>query len=289
MDALAGNVAERAIDHALPLEPPFAHEGDAFDHDREMRFAAAVVTGMAMVAGAVVDDVEPRREEGLLQQDFDLARDRSAHGLIPGVFMRRAYHHSNRMRAHKFHGRYDDAARDCDSLGCREPGEFRAPGARAPSSDGPGDWRWFCLEHVRAFNSGYDWFEGMSAEEILMAQSPLAGWHAETRAFRPDGGMHGVPRWADFDDPLDAIGARAADIRQRAGRQDHFRFTAREREALGVMGLDPQTDRTALRRRYSVLVRRYHPDRNGGDRSHEARLQRVVEAYQLLRRAAAFE
>ena len=46
--------------------------------------------------------------------------------------------------------------------------------------------------------------------------------------------------------------------------------------------------RTALRRRYSVLVRRYHPDRNGGDRSHEARLQRVVEAYQLLRGAAAF-
>ena len=54
------------------------------------------------------------------------------------------------------------------------------------------------------------------------------------------------------------------------------------------MGLGPQTDRHELRKRYSTLVRRYHPDRNGGDRGHEARLQRVVEAYQLLRKAAAF-
>ncbi len=74
------------------------------------------------------------------------------------------------MRPHKFHGRYETEARDCEAPDCGEPGEFRAPGSRAPSFDGPGDWRWFCLEHVREFNSGYDWFEGMSADEILAAQ-----------------------------------------------------------------------------------------------------------------------
>ena len=191
------------------------------------------------------------------------------------------------MRPHKFHGRYETDERECDSPGCDEPGEFRAPGSRSPSFDGPGDWRWFCLEHVREFNSDYDWFEGMTPDEILAAQSPVAGWARETRAFRPDGG--GVPRWADFDDPLDAIGARAADIRKRAaGWRDFARFTPTERDALGVMGLGPRTDRHELRKRYSTLVRRYHPDRNGGDRSHEAVLQRVVEAYQLLRKAAAF-
>ena len=63
------------------------------------------------------------------------------------------------------------------------------------------------------------------------------------------------------------------------------RFTAREREALSVLGLGLDAERPQLRRRYSELVRRYHPDRNGGDRSHETRLQRVVEAYQVLRRA----
>lgn len=191
------------------------------------------------------------------------------------------------MRPDKFHGRYQNPGRTCSAPGCAEPGEFRAPGSRAPGFDGPGDWRWLCLDHVREFNAGYDWFEGMSAEEILAAQSPIAGWERETRAFRPGSGT--VPRWADFDDPLDAIGARASDIRARsAGRQHMTRFTPRERDALGAMGLGPETDLRGLRQRYSTLVRRYHPDRNGGDRSHEARLQRVIEAYQLLRKAAAF-
>lgn len=193
------------------------------------------------------------------------------------------------VKRQKFHGRYEGVGRECETPGCREAGEFRAPGNRGPGFDGPGEWRWFCLDHVREFNAGYDWFEGMSAEEILDAQSPINGWRTETRAFRADAGVDGMPRWADFDDPLDAIGARANDVRARAaGRREYSRFTPREREALGVMGLDPQADRQRLRKRYSELVRRYHPDRNGGDRSHEGRLQRVVEAYQLLRGAAAF-
>lgn len=192
------------------------------------------------------------------------------------------------MRREKFHGRYEGADRLCGAPGCEKPGEFRAPGGRGPGFDGPGEWRWFCLAHVRQFNAGYDWFAGMSAAEILAAQSPIAGWASESRVFRADAVADAMPRWADFADPLDAIGARAERLRRRAreGReQRHDRFSPREREALGTMGLSPATDRQALRRRYWELVRRYHPDRNGGDRSQEGRLARVVEAYQVLRRA----
>ena len=99
---------------------------------------------------------------------------------------------------------------------CHEAGEFRAPGRRGSGFDGPGDWRWFCLDHVRAFNAGYDWFDGMNAEEIFAAQSPAAAWASESRTFRPDAGIGDTPRWADFADPLDAIGGRAANIRARA-------------------------------------------------------------------------
>ncbi|MFN9376804.1 MAG: DnaJ domain-containing protein, partial [Novosphingobium sp.] len=60
------------------------------------------------------------------------------------------------------------------------------------------------------------------------------------------------------------------------------------RRALEVLGLALDATRSDRRSRYSQLVRKYHPDRNGGDRSFETRLQEVVEAYQLLRRAAAF-
>ncbi len=194
------------------------------------------------------------------------------------------------MRGDRFHGRFESAGQECRAPGCTEPGEFRAPGPRGSGFDGPGEYLWFCLDHVREFNAGYDWFEGMNAEEIFAAQSPLAGWRTENRTFRADAGVDGMPRWADFDDPLDAISGRAASIKKRAAGNvaDYGRFTPREQEALTEMGLETDTDRAGLRRRYSQLVRQYHPDRNGGDRSHEARLGRVVEAYQLLRKSVAF-
>jgi curved DNA-binding protein CbpA len=66
------------------------------------------------------------------------------------------------------------------------------------------------------------------------------------------------------------------------------RFSKSERPARSVLGLGEDADRHAVRKRYSQLVRRYHPDKNGGDRAHETRLGAVIEAYQLLRRAAAF-
>ncbi len=190
----------------------------------------------------------------------------------------------------RFHGRHEDRAQECQAPGCDEPGQFRAPGPRGAGFDGPGQSLWFCLDHVREFNAAYNWFEGMSAEEIVAAQHPAAGWanSSTTRAFRADAGVGGMPRWADFADPIEAIGARAGDLRRRArSRAQASRFTGQEQDALAVMDLDLDIDRTALRRRYSELVRRYHPDRNGGDRRHEARLTRVVEAYQLLSKSAA--
>lgn len=148
-----------------------------------------------------------------------------------------------------------------------------------------------CLEHVREFNAGYDWFEGMSAEEIFDAQSPASGWRTESPTFRPNAGVDGMPRWADYDDPLDAISARARGIKSRAQREAEMamdgRFSREEAEALEVMGLGSDIDRRRLRRRYSELVRRYHPDRNGGDRQYESRLNRVVDAYNTLRNCKA--
>ncbi len=195
------------------------------------------------------------------------------------------------MPGSRFHGRFDNQGRECDAPGCREAGEFRAPGSFGPSFDGPGDYRWFCLDHIREFNAGYDWFEGMSAEEILAAQSPVSGWATTARAFRPDEVANDLPRWADYEDPLAAIAARAAGIKShvRQGAEAAFdgRFSAEEVQAIRVLGLTIELDRHKLRRRYSELVRRYHPDRNGGDRRHETRLVKVVEAYQLLRKARA--
>ena len=70
--------------------------------------------------------------------------------------------------------------------------------------------------------------------------------------------------------------------------QKSSRFSADERRSLAVLGLGENSDRHALRTRYSKLVRRFHPDKNGGDRTHEDRLRAVIEAYQSLRRSRVF-
>ena len=187
-------------------------------------------------------------------------------------------------RQTKWHGRVEGVETHCSVRGCKEPGEFRAP--LTPSDfDGPGHWRWLCLEPVREHHSRYNFFEGLSSEEIEAAPSPIAGWDRATRAFAHSGADAG-PVWRDFADPLDAISAR---FRPEARRRAVDRFTAKERHALGVMCLKDDADLHRVRKRYSELVRRYHPDRNGGDRSHERKLGQVIEAWQTLKAAKAFE
>ncbi len=184
-------------------------------------------------------------------------------------------------RQEKWKGRIEGAAERCAAHGCREPGEFRAP-LTPGDFDGPGSWHHLCLDHVRTHNSRYNYFTGMTPDEIEAAQSPIAGWERATRAFA---GAGPGPPWSEFIDPLDAISAR---YRPEMTRPRADRFSAGERNALGIMGLNDDADRTALRRRYSQLVRRYHPDRNGGDRGYEGKLGAVIDAYQLLKSARAF-
>lgn len=291
MHAFTRNIAQRAIDHALALKPRNTGKRRAFDLDRKMRFAAAVIAGMAVMFGAVIGHFQPGWREGVGKNLPDFLFDGSTHGFHLGHLLAML----KRVSTARLHGRYESRGRLCSWPECEEAGEFRAPGVNPSGFDGPGDYRWFCLEHIRQFNAGYDYFDGMDPEEILRAQSPIHGWESESRTFNAAAGIDGVPRWSDFTDPLEAISARAHGIRSRAGRANHpglrkdgHRVSHEERRALDVMGLPIDADRRALRERYAKLVRENHPDHNGGNRKTEARLQQVVAAYQLLRKAAAF-
>lgn len=183
----------------------------------------------------------------------------------------------------RMHGRVEGARARCAAPGCDAPGEFKAP-LQPANFDGPGAWRFLCLDHVREHNAKYNFFDGMTPDEIHDAQSPLGGWERPSRKFAANG-SDPPPRWSDFSDPLDAISGRFGRVREA---QKPSRFTKDERRALSVLGLGEDADRHAVRQRYSSLVRRYHPDKNGGDRAHEGLLANVIEAYQLLRKAPAF-
>jgi hypothetical protein len=182
----------------------------------------------------------------------------------------------------RMHGRVEGALGRCAIPGCKGLGEYKAP-IQPANFDGPGDYRLLCLDHVREHNAKYNYFDGMSPEEITEAQGPLGGWERPSRRYRPVG-ADPAPACADFADPLDAIAARF----RHADRGPPQRFSPSERRALGVLGLGEDADLHSVRSRYSKLVRRFHPDRNGGDRSHEAMLAKVIDAWQTLRKAKAF-
>ncbi len=150
-----------------------------------------------------------------------------------------------------------------------------------------------CLDHIRAFNAGYDYFAGMSTDEILAAQHPIAGWDQATRAFADGVSVDQPPKWANFADPIEAISARfAAGVADRMAdrapmrRADGTILSVEDAAALKILGLTQDADRKAIRAAYSKLLRAYHPDKNGGNRAHEKKLQAVVDAYAQVKRLA---
>jgi len=289
MDPLAQQLTQRLIDQPVPLDARLPGKSGGAHLHREVAFAARIVPGMAVMMRAVVGHDQPFGLEGGLQGLRDFGRDRAGGMLVHAAYITGFWGEAladGRPRETKFHGRVG-GGHQCDAPGCDQPGEFRAPPEQGPRGgfDGPGGWRWFCLDHVRAFNAGYNYFNGMSADEIEAEQRPYAGWERETRAFSATVGTS--PRWSDFADPLDAIQARFR-ARAPAPRADGKPLSDADRRALRTLDLPADADRRALRTRYAELVRRFHPDRNGGDRSHEAQLAEVIAAYTHLKRAAVF-
>ena len=74
---------------------------------------------------------------------------------------------------------------------------------------------------------------------------------------------------------------RRAEANEEAGRH----LGKLERNALADLDLQNDAQPTVIRARYTELVKRCHPDANGGDRSAEHKLQRVIKAYKTLQKA----
>jgi DnaJ domain len=190
-----------------------------------------------------------------------------------------------RANRRRFHGALGDGSAPCARAGCGEAGEFRAPAGPA-TADGPPQWQYLCLDHVREFNAGYNYFDGMDTEQIYAEQHPAAGWRQRT--VWEGQGESPPPRWSDFADPLEAITARYKPFSAPPITPRGAVLNKGEAAALKTLGLEADADRRAIRRAYSEKLRLYHPDRNGGDRRHEAALGKVVAAYQTLKESTAF-
>jgi hypothetical protein len=180
--------------------------------------------------------------------------------------------------------------RQCEWPGCDHVGAHRAPKGRGRE----GEFYHYCVEHVRLYNRQYDYFDGMSDEEVIQFQRASITGHRPT--WNVASGRASVEKstragfdWAGFGfrfgitDPFELSG----DVNARAAPHwPHGRpLQNADRKCLRILGLDETADAKAIREHFKMLVMRHHPDQNGGDRSSEDKLREVIQAYKYLKKA----
>jgi hypothetical protein len=162
--------------------------------------------------------------------------------------------------------------RGCDHPGCTAAGEHRAPRSRAALDL----FYWFCLDHVRLYNTAWNFYAGMSASEIEREIRHDTVWQRPTWPMGARAGMGYAPRFRDFGlfDDEDSPQARAEPKRRPPTPQE---------QALSIFNLVPPLTLVSLKARYKELVKLNHPDTHGGDKAAEERLKIVNLAFATLK------
>ncbi len=175
----------------------------------------------------------------------------------------------------------------CQWPSCKAPATHRAPKGRLRASE---YWQ-FCLEHVREYNNSYNFFAGMSEDAIAQYQKEALTGHRPTWKMGSIGGKRAARRgraeFRGFDGPTDdpfSLFGEAGTRHARTASEGRKIFNA-QRRALDVLGLEADAKRTDIKSRFKMLVKRHHPDANGGDRGSEARLREIIQAYNYLKTA----
>ena len=176
----------------------------------------------------------------------------------------------------------------CEWKGCGNTATHRAPKGRLRENE---YWR-FCLDHVREYNHSYNYFAGMSEDAVSQYQKDSVTGHRPTWKMgtgnRPGGADFG-PRGAH--DPFNMfreLGGGGGNWRPHAERVEPQRTVRNaERKALHELGLEEGADKVEIKARFKLLVKRHHPDANGGDRGSEDKLREIIQAYNYLKSTGA--
>jgi len=175
-------------------------------------------------------------------------------------------------------------AKRCARPGCTASAEVYVPKTRQDMNDR----QWLCREHLREHNRGWNYFAGMSDQEIerfcLDAVTghrptwPLGKRSAPNRTNEKERAARAY--WSYRVEDGFAVFEEAAEA---APPPHRTRLTKGQLDALAVLNLEESATLHDIKARYKELVKRFHPDANGGDRGTEERLRQVIRAYGHLR------
>jgi len=168
--------------------------------------------------------------------------------------------------------------RPCDYGGCNEHGEFQAKTKSAAKF-------FYCLNHIKEFNKNYNFFEGMSEEEIIDYQiSAIIGhrptWKSGTNPHANYFSKFAKNDGSAFEDPFDLF---EKDKTSKYERQSKIKKGKISEKAYKLLDFSSLSSKSDIRKKFKEVVKSLHPDTNGGDNSQEDLLKEVISAYKTLK------
>lgn len=184
-------------------------------------------------------------------------------------------------RSAEFHNeKADSMTTNCDMPGCSELGEHRAPKDR-----GLNDYYHFCTEHAREYNKAWNFFEGMSTDDVEEHIYKSFYGDRPTWKYGVNGNAEDMlyqQAWKmKFGDDAEPPPNKEEREKANIGQSEH----SKEYEAMAIMGLEPPLSFDAIKLKYRELVLKHHPDRNHGCQKSEELLKSINMAYTVLKLA----
>ncbi len=175
-------------------------------------------------------------------------------------------------------------ARHCDRPGCSADGEFKAPKSRQNLQE----YFWFCLDHVREYNLQWNYYAGLDENEVERMRRHETVWERPSWPFGPKAQYRKfresfARQWDDFRDRF-GIFEEEGETTSSYQRQQTSDMDYQTIRALNTLGLVPPLDFERVKIHYRSLVKKFHPDLHGGDKSAEERFKSINEAFQTIKK-----
>ena len=165
----------------------------------------------------------------------------------------------------------DTKVRLCDHKGCGEQGLYPAPKDRSGR-----DHYHLCLKHVQEYNKHWNFFASMSNVAIDEYRKKDRIGHRPTWAFQ---------RYPLATHLLQSPYVMIQNARKTKRKIKHD--DSKTYRCLKMFQLTKPFTLNQLKKRYHILVKRYHPDAQGGDTQGESLLKAINSAYTHLKRHSA--
>ena len=161
----------------------------------------------------------------------------------------------------------------CDWNNCKEQGKYKAPIER----DNSKKYRLLCLEHVKEFNKNWNYFSGMNDNQIYNFIKSDLTWHKPTQSFTSSDNFFKV-LWSNTLN--DNIFINRKEMPQGDNRLD---FDQNDIKAFNILGLSVGLKWEKVQEKFKKLVKKFHPDKNAGNKKFEDKLKVITLAYTQLK------